>query len=179
MVPALTGSATLQTLTRDGSPVTFSVETIKGVSYARFAAPSGAYVAQYGADTTAPTVTAVTPLSGATNVPISTAPSATFSEPMDPLTLQGGNFELRDAADALVPATVSYDANTQTATLTPNAALAPSTQYTAKLKGGTGGVSDVAGNPLASDYSWSFTTSAQPITAHAQSGAISGGGGCI
>ena len=56
MLPAQNGSLSLQSLTRGGSPVTFTVETIKGVSYARFAASSGAYVAQYAADTTAPTV---------------------------------------------------------------------------------------------------------------------------
>ena len=62
------------------------------------------------------------------------------------------------AGNTLVPATISY--NAATATLTPNAALAPNTVYTAKLKGGAGGVSDVAGNPLAADYTWSFTTAA-------------------
>ena len=153
MAPAQNGNLSLQSLTRNGSPVTFTVETIKGVSYARFAAPSGAYVAQYAADTTAPTVTAVTPLADSTGIAVNTTTIAEFSEPIDLLTLNGGGFELRDTvADTVVPATINYNASTQVATLTSNAALAPSTQYTAKLKGGTGGVSDVAGNPLASDY---------------------------
>ena len=38
------------------------------------------------------------------------------------------------------------------------AALAYSTTYTATVKGGAGGVTDVAGNPLAADSRWSFTT---------------------
>ena len=58
----------------------------------------------------------------------------------------------------VVPAAISY--NGAIATLTPNAVLAPNTLYTAKLKGGTGGVSDIAGNSLAADYTWSFTTAA-------------------
>jgi large repetitive protein len=158
ILPSQNGSFTLESLTRNGASVFFTVETIKGISYARFAASSGAHVAQYSSDTTAPTVTAVTPAASATDVVLNTNVTAQFSEPMDPLTLQGGGFELRDAADAVIAATVNYDTGTQVATLTPNAALAPNTQYTAKLKGGTGGVSDIAGNPLAADFTWSFTT---------------------
>ncbi len=48
------------------------------------------------------------------------------------------NFELRDASDALVPATVSYAAATRTATLDPSSPLANSTTYTATVKGGRG-----------------------------------------
>ena len=61
LLPAQNGNLSLQSLTRGGTPVSFTVETIKGVSYARFAASSGAYVAQYASDTTPPTVTAVSP----------------------------------------------------------------------------------------------------------------------
>jgi len=53
---------------------------------------------------------------------------------------------------------VTYTAATQTATLTPSAALLPNTAYTATVKGGSGGVTDLAGNPLATDVAWSFST---------------------
>jgi len=44
-------------------------------------------------------------------------------------------------------------------TLTPSSKLDAKTRYTAKIKGGSTGVKDLAGNPLASDvFSWSFTT---------------------
>ena len=46
----------------------------------------------------------------------------------------------------------------QVATLDPSASLEASTSYTATVKGGTGGAKDVAGNALAADVSWSFTT---------------------
>ena len=59
-------------------------------------------------------------------------------------------------------ATVSYSAGTRTATLQPAHALAFSSTYTATVRGGSAGVKDVAGNPLASDFTWSFTTSAPP-----------------
>ena len=47
-------------MTRDGAPLAFTRETIKGVEYAFFASTTGAYTASYGADTTAPAITART-----------------------------------------------------------------------------------------------------------------------
>jgi hypothetical protein len=55
---------------------------------------------------------------------------------------------------------VSYDSVTNTATLSPLNLLADSTSYTATVLGGAGGAADTAGNPLAADYSWSFSTAA-------------------
>src|SRR5262249_1401721 len=46
------------------------------------------------------------------------------------------------------------------ATLTPSSQLAASTTYTATIVGGSGGVKDLAGNALASNVVWSFTTGA-------------------
>ena len=45
------GGKTLQTLTRGGSGVTLTTQTIKGVQYGTFDAPSGPYVATYGPET--------------------------------------------------------------------------------------------------------------------------------
>ena len=45
-------------------------------------------------------------------------------------------------------------------TLNPTADLAASTLYTATIKGGAAGVKDLAGNPLAADKVWTFTTAA-------------------
>ena len=53
-------------------------------------------------------------------------------------------------------AAVSYAS--QVATLNPSADLEAGTTYIATVKGGTAGVKDVAGNALASDSSWRFTT---------------------
>jgi hypothetical protein len=58
----------------------------------------------------------------------------------------------------VVTATVSYNAGTRVATLTPSAALAALTTYNATITGGGSGVKDVAGNPLASNLVWPFTT---------------------
>jgi chitodextrinase len=109
-------------------------------------------------DTTPPTVTSTTPADGAAGVAVTTAPTAVFSEAMDAATITTATFELRDAADTLVPAAVSYVTATQTATLTPSSLLAAGTTYSATVKGGPSGVKDSAGNALAADVGWSFTT---------------------
>ena len=112
-----------------------------------------------GPDTTPPTVLSTTPSSGASGVAIGSNVRATFSEALDPVTVTSANFELRDAADQLVTAAVTWDAATFSAVLDPTAALAYSATYTATLV--SGGVTDVAGNPLAAVYAWTFTTQAE------------------
>ncbi|MBB3045283.1 N,N-dimethylformamidase beta subunit family domain-containing protein [Nocardioides soli] len=109
-----------------------------------------------GPDTTKPTVTGRTPANGATGVAVGVAPTATFSEPV---TSGSIGFTLRNAAGTQITATTAYNAGTQTATLTPNAALQPSTTYTATLTGAT----DAAGNTM-DPTSWSFTTAAADTT---------------
>ncbi len=113
-------------------------------------------------DTTPPAVVSVAPVNGATNVSPSTVLAVLFDEAMDPASIDGTTVELRDGADNLVAATVGYDAGTQTATLTPGAALAETTTYSALVRGGATDprVKDVAGNALAADFVWSFTTGA-------------------
>src|SRR5205814_1745689 len=58
-----------------------------------------------------------------------------------------------------VPGTVSYAG--VTATFTPAVNLAPLTAYTATV---TTGAKDLAGNALAADFGWTFTTGATPDT---------------
>ena len=113
-------------------------------------------------DTTAPTVAAMTPTAAATGVSATTTVTATFSEAMDAATINSNTIELRDAGNALVASALSYNATTFMATLTPNAALTGSTTYTVTVKGGTTDplVKDVAGNALAVNRVWSFTTAA-------------------
>ena len=113
------------------------------------------------ADTTPPTVLSVNPADGTANASPGVIVSATFSEPMDPATIDGTTFELRDGSNNLVAATVAYDSNTQSASLTPTAALTDGEQYTATILGGATDprVKDVAGNALAGNYSWTFTVS--------------------
>src|SRR6185295_3320492 len=110
------------------------------------------------ADTTPPTVTAATPAANATGVSAATMVTATFSEAMSASSITAATFVLRDPANAVVAAAVSYNASTRVATLDPSASLNAATKYTATIASGSGGVKDAAGNPLASNFAWSFTT---------------------
>jgi chitodextrinase len=109
-------------------------------------------------DATPPTVTARTPADGATEVGVSDSLTAKFSEAMRPSTINGTTFKLEDPSNAVIPAAVTYDASTRTATLTPQAALQFDTVYHAVLA--AGGPMDLAGNTFASDVTWSYTTQA-------------------
>ena len=164
MLPLRSGSALLLGLTRGGATVSYSVNTVKGVDYAFFAAESGSYAATYGVDSTAPVAVPQTPAPGSSGVAVGAAVIASFNEALLASSVTGSTFFLRDAANALVSASVSYDSASRTATLRPAAALAASTTYTATLRGGTTDprIKDVAGNALAANVVWSFTTAAAP-----------------
>ena len=101
----------------------------------------------------APTVTAVTPLSNATGVAVSTSVTATFGEAMNASTITGSTFTLAPQGGSAVAATVSYNADV--ATLIPTAPLVNGTTYTATI---TTGVTSSGGSALASNYTWTFTT---------------------
>jgi hypothetical protein len=111
-----------------------------------------------GPDTTPPAVTATSPTNGAIDVAVGVSVTAAFSEPLAPATVSGTTVQLRDAAAQLVLASVAWNASTSSIVLQPTSPLSVSTTYTATVKGGAGGVTDVAGNPLAADVSWTFTT---------------------
>ena len=100
MLPASSGAAVLASITRGGSAVSFTVQTIKGVQYAVFSGIGGVYVAIYSTDTTPPTVTATSPAANAANVAVGSAVTATFSEAMNAATINGNTFELRNGANA-------------------------------------------------------------------------------
>jgi len=79
---------------------------------------------------------------------------------MNPATVTATTVTLRNAAGDLVPAVVTYDAASHTAILDPDSRLSPTSAYTANVSGGSAGVKDVAGNPMAADVAWTFTTTA-------------------
>jgi methionine-rich copper-binding protein CopC len=109
------------------------------------------------ADTTAPTVIATVPANAATGVAINQAINATFSEAMDPATISTANFLLTGPGTTPVTGTVAYDVVSKIATFTPASNLAVNTAYGATM---TTGAKDLAGNALASNFAWSFTTAA-------------------
>lgn len=110
-------------------------------------------------DTTAPTVTLVNPVDLSNNVAINSRVNATFSEAMDPSTINTASFTLQvngpPLGNALV-GTVSYDVQSHVATFTPTNDLVANTEYLATV---TTLSKDLAGNALAVDKVWTFTTS--------------------
>ncbi|HYI93632.1 MAG TPA: DUF4082 domain-containing protein [Bryobacteraceae bacterium] len=158
MVPRNSTSGVLNALTGPNGAVSFTLDIIKGVEYAFFSAGAGNYTATYGSDTTPPTVTSVSPASGATGVNQSTTVTATFSEAMDVTTITTTNVALRNGS-VLIPATVAYNATTRVVTLTPSSPLAALSTFTATI---STGVKDSSGNALAANRIWSFTTATPP-----------------
>ncbi|HCL06745.1 MAG TPA: hypothetical protein DHW64_12650 [Chitinophagaceae bacterium] len=101
-----------------------------------------------------PTVVSTDPANTETGVALDKRVTATFSEVMDPVSVNTQTFTLRTGNTAVL-GTIIY--NGLTATLTPLANLAPSTVYTATI---TTGAKDLAGNTILSNYNWTFTTRA-------------------
>ncbi len=114
------------------------------------------------ADSTPPQLSSRSPGVDAAGVATGSTVTAVFNEAMDPASVNGDTVQLRTAANALVSASVAYDAGTRTATLTPTGPLATSTTYTVSLRGGAAEprLKDSAGNALANTLTWSFTTGA-------------------
>lgn len=106
------------------------------------------------ADTTKPTVTLTVPINNATGVAINTSITATFSEAMDPLTITTATFTVKQGTTTVAGA-VTYSG--LTAVFNPTGNLASSTIYNATV---TTGVKDLAGNTLAVNKAWKFTTGA-------------------
>lgn len=128
------------------------------------------------ADTTRPrvafTVPATTTPGPTTGVPTNMAINAVFSENMAPASISPTSFSLTCVAPCVNPAgSLSYALGTKTMVFTPTAALMANTTYTAQV---TSAATDVAGNalagnqaalPAASNYVWTFTTSADGTVA--------------
>ena len=157
MVPKPSGKS-ISGIQRNGGSVGYTSKVVKGQDYAVFFAIAGNYVVTFTGDTQPPTVFSTLPVAGAANVAAGTTVRVAFSEAMDPATISGTTFQLRGPGSTVVSAAVTYESGTNTAVLTPSTALAAGTSFTATVLGGSGGVKDAAGNPLASNYAWSFTT---------------------
>ena len=106
---------------------------------------------------TQPTVASTSPAASSpavTGVATSTDVSATFSQPMTAATVTS-SFSL--ACSAAVTATVSYDAPSQTATLTPASALPAGATCQATI---AATATDTSGIALVAPFTWTFVTAA-------------------
>ena len=116
-----------------------------------------------GGDTTAPQVSSVAPTDLSTDVTLDAEISVTFNESMDAATISSGSMTINPA----VAGSVSYNNTAMRATFTPTVSLAASTSYTVTI---TTACTDAAGNPLAVDFSWSFTTGTTAVNEWVQVG---------
>jgi hypothetical protein len=108
--------------------------------------------------TSAPTVTSTNPLNLATGVPQNQVVTATFSEAMNSATIVAANFTLTDTTNStIVTGLVAYSASSNELVFVPSANLPASSTFNAVI---TTGVQDMAGQPMAAAYTWSFQTGA-------------------
>ncbi len=99
-----------------------------------------------------PVVIATDPANNATNILLNQAIAASFSVPMDQSTLNTTTFTIKQGATAVAGA-VTYSGTT--AVFTPASNLAANTVYTGTI---TTGAKNTEGNPLVSNYEWTFRT---------------------
>jgi hypothetical protein len=108
-------------------------------------------------DTTRPTVVLISPADGDTNVAVNAAIFAQFSEEMDHTTINTTTFNLTPTIDGAV----SY--SNKTAVFASVFGFDYDQTYQVRIETT---VRDLAGNSMASTYTWSFTTEAdttQPV----------------
>ena len=115
------------------------------------------FVTGNAGDVTRPTLTAFDPASGATGVGTGAPISVTFSEPINPITVNPATFRLfHQATGVAVEGAVTVAANGRSAALIPAGGLEASTQYQVQV---TNDITDLSGQTL-SFSAWSFTTAA-------------------
>ena len=119
-----------------------------------------------GSDTTAPTVTSVSPANAVSGVAVGTNITVSFSEAVDPSTVTASTFSVVNGSTNVAGA-ITVAADGKSATLNPTLDLSGNTTYTVMV---TSGVKDTAGNSLDQDagitgsqpFSSSFTTAPAP-----------------
>ena len=139
------------------TPYTATITTGATDAYGLALASNFVWTFTTGTNSCVPTVISETPLNGAMGVCPNAAVTATFSEAMNPATINATTFTLTGPGTTPVTGVVTYAGST--ATFTPSSALALSTLYTATI---TTGAQDTFGNPLVDNFVWSFTTGANP-----------------
>ncbi len=131
-------------------------------SYGLNTFPTSTYQASnYWVDPIFSTTNAViTPAANAEYVDRDTAIKVVFNTAMTASSINASTVQLLDSTGAVVPATVSYNANTRTVTLTPSSSLLAGMSYTVVVRGQTSGVKTSGGVALGRDISSSFKTAA-------------------
>jgi len=93
-------------------------------------------------------------LDGATDISLNAPISVTFTNPIDPASLTAATFIVRDADNKVLSGSISYDANSMTATFTPALPLASGSGYSVTVSG----VTDIYGHAMTAAKNLGFTT---------------------
>ncbi len=110
-------------------------------------------------DTVKPSVISTDPADFSPSVATNQKITATFSEGMDSTTITGSTFMVIGPGATPVAGMVTYSTIGASATFTPTNPLPAGEMFTATI---TTGAADLAENPLAAAFSWTFTTGSGP-----------------
>ena len=105
-------------------------------------------------DSTAPQVTSIEPGSGETDVELNATIQVDFSEPVDPATVISETTFLLEGS--VIPGAIVVAPDRMSLEFTPDVNLTPAKTYTVRIP--TEGITDQAGNGLASEFTSTFTT---------------------
>jgi hypothetical protein len=158
-IATFTPTSALTAATEYTATITTAAKDLTGNSLAANSVWS--FTTGAGPSIAAPTITLTNPADMDMGVTLNTAVNATFSEAMNPTTVEApGTFTLAvsGVGGAQVTGTVTYDMNSDVATFTPLANLAATTNYTATI---SNAATDVSGNPLVAGTTpnpWTFMT---------------------
>lgn len=104
----------------------------------------------------APSVLSTNPINNAINIALDKEITATFSVPMDPLTITNSSFTIKQG---ITPITGVVSTNSNVVKFIPNTNLQEGLLYTAVL---SNTVKNLYGTAVANTYSWKFTTASLP-----------------
>ena len=104
-------------------------------------------------DSTPPTITSTYPLDSATGIPKNSIIYANFNEPINTVTITNVSFTVNNGSN--ISGTLLYNTAENKAILQPSSELGDSTTYTATI---TIDITDLAGNHMANEKTWTFTT---------------------
>ncbi|MDP3735703.1 MAG: Ig-like domain-containing protein [bacterium] len=104
----------------------------------------------------APIIISAFPTNNATNAGLGAVSTLTFSEALDPASVNTTNIKLATTVgNSAVPFTTNYTPGTTLVTITPTGDLKPGISYTLSV---TTGIKDTTATPLAAPYATTFTT---------------------
>jgi hypothetical protein len=150
VLPSTTNNALVEIIKNLSTILGGAVSAIIGFYFGQRSAekrPTGAAGTAVGG----PTVVSTVPSDGAHPVPVDTAVTATFSEPV---TVEPNSLTLKDMNNKRVEGTTGVSTDGKTLTFNKTSNLTPSTTYIATITG----VKDLAGNTISSPKTWKFTT---------------------